>query len=182
MGNPDGAIDRADADRAVASRQNLARRPFDAVLVMRAIEEAALSEQRAEDAGRAVRRADLPDDRRRIVPRPVDGAVRLFHRRAQTAARMGQRIGQLLGPPRSRLVRARLNTFDRLEDAAQTRLGDLAAIEAALRGRIGVEGKLMRRPDRSRVELGSRLQDRHAPALFLIGDGPVERGRAAVAL
>ena len=46
MGNPDGAVDRADADRAVASGQNLARRPFDAVLIMRAKEEAACSEQR----------------------------------------------------------------------------------------------------------------------------------------
>ena len=34
--------------------------PLEAVLVMRAIEEAASSEQSAEDAGRAVRRADLP--------------------------------------------------------------------------------------------------------------------------
>ena len=135
MGNPDRAIDRADADRAVASRQNLARRPFDAVLVMRAIEEAAFPSRRAEDAGRAVRRADLPDDRRRIVPRPVDGAVRLFHRRAQTAVRMGQRIGQRLGPPRARLIRVCLDTRDGLEDAAQGRLGDLATIEAALRGR-----------------------------------------------
>ena len=40
----------------------------------------------------------------------------------------------------------------------------------------------MRRPDRPRVELGSRLQDRYAPALLVIGDGPVERGRAAIAL
>ena len=38
----------------------------------------------------------------------------------------------------------------------------------------------MRRPDWPRVELGRRLQDRHAPALLLIGDGPVERGRATI--
>ena len=74
-----------------------------------------------------------------------------------------------------------LDAFDRLEDAAQRRLGDGAAIEAALRGRIGVQGKLVRRPDRPRVELGSRLEDRDAPALLSIGDGPVERGRAAIA-
>ena len=92
MGNPDGAVDRADANRAVAPRQNLARRPFDAIIEMRAKEEAACSEQRAEDARRAVRRPDLPDDRLRAVPHPVDRAVGLFHWRAQTAARMGQRI------------------------------------------------------------------------------------------
>ena len=40
----------------------------------------------------------------------------------------------------------------------------------------------MRRPDRPGVELWGRLQDRHAPALLLIGDGPVDRGRAAIAL
>ena len=182
MGNPDGAVERADADRAVASGQNLARWPFDAVLVMRAKEEAACSQQRAEDARRAVRRANLPDDRRRVIARPVDGTIRLFHRRAQTAARMRQRIGQRLGPPRSRLVRARLDIGEGVEDAAQGRLGDRSTIEAAFRERIGVERKFMRRPDRPRVELWSSLQDRHAPALFLIGDGPVERGRPAIAL
>lgn len=72
VGNPDRAIDRADADRAVAFGQNIARRPFDAVLVMRAIEKAACSEKNAKDAGRAVRRADLPDDRLCIVPRSAN--------------------------------------------------------------------------------------------------------------
>ena len=82
MGDPDSAIDRADADRAVTPGQNLAGWTLEALLFMRPIEEATFPEQRAEDAGSAVRRADLPHDRSRFVPHPVDGAVCLSHWRA----------------------------------------------------------------------------------------------------
>ena len=35
MGNPHSAVDRADADRALASRQNLSGWPFETLLLMR---------------------------------------------------------------------------------------------------------------------------------------------------
>src|SRR6202030_865259 len=113
-------------------------------------EEARFAEQRAEDAGSAVRRADLPHDQGRAVVHPVDGTVGLPHRRGESAAQGG--------------------------------LGDLTTIEAALRGRTGLQGKLVRGPDRARIEFVRRLQDRYAPDLLVVGDGPVERGGAPVAL
>ena len=182
MGDPDSAIDRADADRAVAPGQNLAGRTLEALFLMRPVEEATFAEQRAEDAGSTVGRADLPHDHRRCVPHPVDGAVGLPHRRAQTAAHIGRHIGQLLWLPSAGPELARFDSGDRLENAAHGSLGDLTTIEAALRGRICLEGKLMRGPDRAGIELVRRLQDRYAPALLVVGDGPVERGGAPIAL
>ncbi len=164
MGDPDGAIDGADADRAVAPGQNLAGCTLEAIFLMRSVEEASFAEQRAEDAGSTVRRADLPHDRGRFVPRPVDGTVGLPHRRAQTAAHIGRHIGELLGPPGAGLELTRFDPGDRLEDAAQGGLGDLIAIEAALRGRIFLHGKLMRGPNRARIELLRRLKDRSRPS------------------
>src|ERR1019366_7393525 len=75
MGDPDSAIDRADADRAVAPGQNLAGRSVEAVFLMPPVEEATFAEQRAEDARSAILRADLPDDHGRCVLHPVDGTV-----------------------------------------------------------------------------------------------------------
>jgi hypothetical protein len=153
---------------------------------MRPIEEASFAEQGVEDAGSAIRRADLPHDHGRFVPHPVDGAVTLPHRRAQTAVQrgrpLGRHIGQLLWLPRAGLELPRFDPGDRLEDTSQGGLGDLPTIEAALRGRIGRHGKLMRGPNRAPIEFGCRLQDRYAPALLVVGDGPVERGGAPIAL
>ncbi len=153
---------------------------------MRPIEEASFAEQRAEDAGSAVRRADFSHDRGRAVSHPVDGTVGLPHRRAQTAAQsgrpLGRHIGQLLGLPGAGSELARFDSGDRLENSAHGGLDDLTAIEAALRGRIGLQGKLMRGPDRARIELVRRLQDRYAPDLLMVGDRPVERGGAPIAL
>src|SRR6202043_3420776 len=55
-------------------------------------------------------------------------------------------------------------------------------IEATLRGRIGLQDKLMRGPDRACIELVRRLHDRYAPGLLVVGDRPVERGGAPIAL
>ena len=164
MGDPDGAIDRADADRAVAPGQNLAGRTVAALLLMRPVEEATFAEQRAEDAGSTVGRADRPHDRGRCVPHPVDGAVGLPHRRAQTAVHIGRHIGKLRWLPSAGPERARFDSGDRLENAAHGSLGDLTTIEAALRGRIFLDRKLMRGPDRARIELVGRLQDRSRPS------------------
>src|ERR1700732_4123862 len=91
-------------------------------------------------------------------------------------------MGQLLRLPGAGSELTRFDSGDRLENAAHRGLGGPTAIEAALRGRIGLEGKLMRGPDRARIELGRSLQDRCAPGLLLVGDGPVERGGAPIAL
>ena len=99
MGDPDSAIDRANADRAVTPGQNLAGRTVAALLFMRPVVKATFAEQRAEDAGGAVRRAKLAHDRRRCVLQPIDGTVGLPHRRPQTAARIRRNIAQLLGSP-----------------------------------------------------------------------------------
>src|ERR1700732_2591624 len=153
---------------------------------MRPIEEARFAEQRAEDAGSAVRRADLPHDQGRAVAHPVDCTAALPHRRAQTAAQSGppkgRQIGQLLRLPGAGSELTRFDSGDRLENAAHGGLGDLTTIEAALRGRTGLQGKLVRGPDRARIEFVRRLQDRYAPDLLLVGDRPVERGGAPVAL
>jgi hypothetical protein len=47
MRDPNGPIDGADADRAVATGQNLARRALEALFLMRPIEEATLAKQSA---------------------------------------------------------------------------------------------------------------------------------------
>ena len=70
------------------------------------VEEATFAEQRAEDAGSTVCRADLPHDHGRIVPRPVDGAIGLPHWRAQTAAHIRRHIVKLLWLPSAGTVLA----------------------------------------------------------------------------
>ena len=89
MRDPDSANTCADANRAVAPGQNLAGCTFEAILLMRSLEEATFAEQRAEDAGKAVGRAYLPQDHGRLVPRPVDSPLGLPHRRPQTSSHMG---------------------------------------------------------------------------------------------
>src|SRR5208337_3949313 len=143
MGDPDSAIDCANADRTVTLGQKLAGRTAEALLLMRSIEEATFAEQRAENAGSTVRRADLPHDHGRIVPPPIDGAVGLPHRRAQTATHIGRHISKLFWLPSAGLERARFDSGDRLENAAHGGLGDLTTIEAALRGRVFLDRKLM---------------------------------------
>ena len=133
---------------------------------MRPVEEATFAEQRAKDAGSAVRRADLPHDHGRFVLHPVDGTVGLPHWRAQTATHIGRHIGQLLGLPGAGPELTRFDSGDRLEDPMQGGLDDLTSIEAALRGRIGLVGKLVRGPDLAGIELVRRLQDRYAPDLL----------------
>ena len=166
MGDPDGAIDCADADRAVAPGQNLAGGALEALLLMHPVEVASFAKQRAEDARSTVRRADLSHDHRRIVPHPVDGTVGLPHRWAQTTAHIWRLIGQLLGTPGAGPELPRFDPGDRFKHTAQGGLGDLTTIEAALRGRICLHGKLMRGPNCAGIELVSCFQDRHAPATF----------------
>ena len=186
MRDPDSAIDCADADRAIAPRQNFSGRTFEALLLMRSIEEASFAEQGPEDAWSAIRRADLSHDQGGAVLHPVDGTVGLPHRRAQTAAQsgrpLGRHIGQLLRLPGAGSELPRFDSGDRLDNAAHGGLGDLTTIEAALRGRIGHQGKLVRGPDRAGIEFVRCLQDRYAPDLLVVGDGPVERGGAPIAL
>src|SRR5208337_985203 len=182
MGDPDSAIDCANADRAVTLGQNLAGRTLEALFFMCPVEEATFAEQRAEDAGSTVRRADLPHDHGRIVPPPIDGTVGLPHWRAQTAAHIRRHIGELLWLPSAGSVLAGFDSGDRLENAKHGGLGHLTTIEAALRGSIGLQGKLMGGPDWACIELVCRFQDRYAPALLVVGDGPVERGGATIAL
>jgi hypothetical protein len=109
---------------------------------MRPMEEATFAKQ-----GAAVCRADFPQGR--PVLHPVDSTVGLQHRRAQTAAHIGRHMGQLLRLPGAGLELTRFDSGDRLEETAQGGLGDLTTIEAALRARIGLQGKLARGPDPS---------------------------------
>ena len=182
MGDPDSAIDCANADRAVAPGQNLARRTLEALFFMCPVEEATFAEQRAEDAGSTVRRADLPHDHGRCVLHPVDVTVGLPHRRAQTAAHVRRHIVELLWLPSAGSVPAGFDSSDCFKNTAHSSMGDLITIEAAFSGRIGLEGKLIRGPDWACIELVCRFQDRYAPALLLVGDGPVERRGSPIPL
>ncbi len=183
MGDPDGAIDGADADRAIAPGQNLAGRSLQTIFLVGSIKETVLAEQqRGEDARGAVGRTDLAHDRRCFVARPIDGPVGLPHRRPQTAACPWRRIGQRFRLPGAGLVLPRFDPCDRLENAAQGRPGDLITIKAAFRDGIARKRKFMRGPNIASIEVRRRLKNRHAPMLFAVGNGPVERGRTPIPL
>jgi hypothetical protein len=91
-------------------------------------------------------------------------------------------LGQRLGLPAARSELARFDPPDRLKHSAQGSLDDRTAIEATLRWGINLKSKLVRGPDWARIEFVSRLQNRYAPSLLVVGDGPVERGGAPIAL
>jgi hypothetical protein len=112
MGDPHGAIDCADADRAVAPRQNFSGRALEACLLMRPIEEASCAEQGPQDARSAIRRADFSHNHGCRVLHPVDGTVGLPYRRAQTAVDIGGHIDQLLGLPGAGLELPRFDSGD----------------------------------------------------------------------
>jgi len=98
------------------------------------VEEATFAEQRAEDAGSTVRRADLPHDHGRCVLHPVDVTVGLPHRRAQTAAHVRRHIVELLWLPSAGSVPAGFDSSDCFKNTAHSSMGDLITIEAALAG------------------------------------------------
>ena len=59
---------------------------------------------------------------------PVNRAIRLLHRRAQAASRVGHGLGERFRPPASGLNFTRLDPRDRFKHAAESGFSDWAAI------------------------------------------------------
>ena len=145
-----------------------------ATLGMGAIEVDRLPADLIQDPGRAVGGADLADDGRHRVRRPVDHSLLGFQERPIPAAHVGSRIVQRRGNEG-----AVLETLHRDHHGFHRRSGDFVSIQAALAGlsQLAVTG----RPDRPRVHMLGRLHHGHAPLRFLVQNGPVQRIAAAVA-
>jgi hypothetical protein len=124
--NPHGAVDRADADRTVALRDNLARRTFETIFNMRAIKKALSSKQRIEDARGAVGGAYFCGNLLRRIPAPVNRAIALAHRRPPATdyicVTVVKRFGLELSQP---------EFFYRLQDSTHGGFSDLPAVHIA---------------------------------------------------
>jgi hypothetical protein len=169
-GNPDGPIDSAAADGPMPLGQDLTWCSLDAVFLVRAVEVIWLPEQTVQHPGSAVGRADLSRDDRGGVAHPVDAAIRLPHRWAQTTADAGLAVFKRLGP---KLTALKLGHG--LNHTPDSSLGDFVTVEAALRDGLSTGLELMRRPDRSCVHIADSFQDGHTPDLLVHLDSPIER-------
>ncbi len=166
VGDPDGAVRRRAADRAVARGDDGAGLAAQPALAVDAEEVKRRRADRVEHAGVTLRGTQPAYDRVRRVGGPVDGAHLLGHERAVLAA--DPHAG------RTRLGDALHRFDDRLDRGA----ADLVAIQAALAGRP--HGERPAGPDRPGVEVAVGLEDGDAPVAGTHLDGPVQRGGPAV--
>lgn len=172
MRDPYGPVDGGAADGAVTLGQQLARRSPQPIFLVGSIEAVGGAQKLIEKPGCAVGGTNLPDDGAFAVSSPINRAVSLSHGRPGAAANMAW--------DRSRRDLARVDPADSLQYAEHRSFGDLIAIEAALGDRLFWKRKLMRRPDRPRIQFGSGLENRHAPRAFAQQNRPIERRWAAV--
>ena len=126
VGQPDGAIDRGPADRAMALRDDLARRAAKPLLGVDAEEVEVGTGDLIEDTGVALGCPDLADHGVRRVRPPVDRANVLLHERPSLADHLRA----------TRVERARLlaveGPLDRLDERIDRRAAHLVPVDAAL--------------------------------------------------
>ena len=175
VGEPHRAIHRGAAQRALALRDHRTGvGPTQRAFGVGVEEPAVHAGDAVGEAGKAVRRAQLPQHRRRVVARPVDAALVLLHERALGAMHTRIRIVE-----RHRREVALRKLLHRLQHRGGGGLGHLVAVEAALSRRA--HGKSPRRPDVAAVHDSVGLQHGDAPLRFVVHDRPVERRGATVA-
>ena len=163
------------ADRAVAGGDDLAGAAAQAALEVRAEEEEVDALDRVEHARVTLGGADLAHDAGGAVRAPVDRAVGLLHQRAQTAGHV-----RVVVVERRRRVALAPVVVHGLGDGLDGAATDLMAVQAALADLARAE--LARGPDVAGVGLLVGLQEGDSPFVHAELDGPVQRGRTAVAL
>jgi hypothetical protein len=175
VGDPDGAVDRRPADRAVALRDDLTGRAAQLGLAVDAEQVELAPADRVEHARVALGGTDAADHRGGGVGAPVDRAVGLADQRPQPA-------GDARVVVVERLARADAggDGADRLHDRVDRGAAHFVAVQAALAGLA--RGERARGPDVAGVHLAARLEHGHAPLGHAQLDRPVERRRPAVAL
>ncbi len=174
--DPHRAVHGGPADRAVPGGQHGAgHRAAQPVLGVAAVQEELPPVQLVEHAGLGVGGAQLAQHGGGVVLLPVDPAGLLAQEGPQFAAHVGPAVVQRLRGEQPALV-----ALDGQQDGLQGGVGDLTAVQLALAA--GGHGEVDGRPDVAGVHLLDGLQHGHAPPLRPLGDRPVERGGAAVAL
>src|SRR5215469_4768459 len=84
MRDPNGAISCCPADRSIACGDDLTWGPSEHIFLMGTIQIARQAQHRSEDAWKAIRAANLPEDRGARFS-PVNGTISLLHGGLPTA-------------------------------------------------------------------------------------------------
>lgn len=171
--DPHRPVPGGPAHGGVAVAQQLPRSAAERVFGLSAEQVVRTAEDSVEDPGSAVGGADSTQDCLRGRG-PVDDAVGLLRRPLEPPLDLRARVVEELGP----LLTAG-QSLHRLDEGGDGRVCHLMAIQRALGDVTHWEAPM--RPDIARVELGGGLQHGDAPMPPAPQDGPVQRGRAAVA-
>jgi hypothetical protein len=81
--DPYSAITRCSTDRSIACGSDLTRCPTERIFFMDAIQVARQTQHRIEDAWKAIRTANLPENRGARIS-PIDSTISLLHGDLQT--------------------------------------------------------------------------------------------------